>query len=1074
MCASAGEGLFGGVLIVLLVGGAADAAGQADPRPDTVLVRFDAQYHPTLSPVTSNQVRLEADQLGLVVWAAEGGDRRQVFRGTWSKPARTPAPGRFWQVADHSGTRGNAAAAVSGVAELTTQLDPLLLPGVIKSLSGRSNQGFLTPPHNGVILGTRPTFRRLANDPGRLPAASALLRSGNVTARVPFAAGQPDVRFDQISSLPEPWREGLPAGRYELQWEESQDEVLRFTVEMASIRGEVNSWLDQWNKLAKDRPQAFHALVAVEYLIARTPYPYLADALDLIDGVADEQLTPYLKWRRLCLIALLEAKPEPPPRATKQQAVGIAEIDEARMLIASGRWSDAMGRLEQVADQQAGRARAMADLYRGVIHAEWGLGEEQAADFYFRRAIAGLQSASVSDRFRAYSNYGNFLLNRAQDRSLDHAFQMAAGVNSLFVDALIHWDTSRQYFETAEQLAAELSATDRASAYVDLARLYAMLADMIAILDSPDPEQRQLQDAERALSRRASSYIAKAIDLGDDVDGMTRCVAQAIQSHLAYRAGEFALSEELAAKASDGYVRLGALAGLEGIERLRGLLELRSRANSGNASPSDAAGQAALRHFLISHLLAEFLRAQVPADRVGRTRASFFARRSYVNERIVELLIASGDDREALRFAELAKARALQDLLASQGRSTGITHDSKGLTGLLDRWPQDIVAVEYFLTSDKAVAFVVSSDGVRAHVLKAPNGQPIPARQLVTDVQLALRAQMDQYSDKLRARILEGDGFDHQWQRELNHLANVLLPQDATSRLAETRILLIVPHHILHYFPFAALVTKCDDRPRDAMEMVKPTFLADESCSICYAPSLSTWQLLRDRKNRPVKRVAAVGIQRLPGARPLPGVVTEIDALRKSLGHRSMTVLMEQRASKTDTLAMMREPGLLLIGTHGRNRPDEPLESDLLLYPQGRSNGRLSAAELYGRDIETDLIILSACYTGLADKSPLPGDDLFGLQRALLQSGARTVVTGQWDIYDATGPEIMGYFFKHLGRGRTAPEALADAQRQFLAGLRSSSEPEPWLHPYFWAVYTVAGDDRTYFENARGVLFPTP
>jgi CHAT domain-containing protein len=170
----------------------------------------------------------------------------------------------------------------------------------------------------------------------------------------------------------------------------------------------------------------------------------------------------------------------------------------------------------------------------------------------------------------------------------------------------------------------------------------------------------------------------------------------------------------------------------------------------------------------------------------------------------------------------------------------------------------------------------------------------------------------------------------------------------------------------------------------------------------------------------------------------------------------------------------MSEPGLLLIGTHGRNRPDEPLESDLLLYPQDTSRGRLSAAELYGCDIETDLIILSACYTGLADKSPLPGDDLFGLQRALLQSGARTVVTGQWDIYDATGPMIMTYFFEQLERGKTAPEALADAQRHFLAGLRASTDPEPWLHPYFWAVYTVAGDDRTRFENASGAFFPTP
>jgi CHAT domain-containing protein len=105
--------------------------------------------------------------------------------------------------------------------------------------------------------------------------------------------------------------------------------------------------------------------------------------------------------------------------------------------------------------------------------------------------------------------------------------------------------------------------------------------------------------------------------------------------------------------------------------------------------------------------------------------------------------------------------------------------------------------------------------------------------------------------------------------------------------------------------------------------------------------------------------------------------------------------------------------------------------------------------------------VMSACYSGLGDRSPLPGDDLFGLQRAFLHSGARTVVSGLWDVYDGTAPDLMLRLFEGLSAGKPAAAALADSQRTFLKSLRDTQLDEPWLHPYFWAVYTAAGDDRT-------------
>ena len=47
-----------------------------------------------------------------------------------------------------------------------------------------------------------------------------------------------------------------------------------------------------------------------------------------------------------------------------------------------------------------------------------------------------------------------------------------------------------------------------------------------------------------------------------------------------------------------------------------------------------------------------------------------------------------------------------------------------------------------------------------------------------------------------------------------------------------------------------------------------------------------------------------------------------------------------------------------------------------------------------------------------------------------------------------------------------APTALIESQREFL-NERRRFDDNPWVHPYFWAVYTVAGDDRTRFAKVN-------
>jgi CHAT domain-containing protein len=319
--------------------------------------------------------------------------------------------------------------------------------------------------------------------------------------------------------------------------------------------------------------------------------------------------------------------------------------------------------------------------------------------------------------------------------------------------------------------------------------------------------------------------------------------------------------------------------------------------------------------------------------------------------------------------------------------------------------------------------------------------------------------------------LLSGRGFDTSWQDDLHQFYDELLPADVRGALSSAQQVVVVPHHILHYFPFAALVTKRDSAPRKKTETISPRFLVDAPYHLIYAPSLTVWDLLRQQPPPKLNRAQAVGIVEVPGAPPLPGVGKDLENFQAVFGKAVQKILQGPEARRDQALKILGEFGVLLLATHGFNEADHPLDSYLLfLPPKGAETtdpfqaGRLTAREIFETRVRASMVVMSACFSGLGDRSPLPGDDLFGLQRAFLQAGARTVVSGLWDVYDGTAPDLIQSYFRHVAHGQPASQALAEAQREFLNRLRATGKPDVYEHPYFWAVYTVAGDDRTRVE----------
>lgn len=1051
--------------------GALLLAVRSAPAGDAVLIRVDESQKPVVVELTEGDLARPAPHAGLLIWAdADGEERWQVIPKGWTLAAqRNKTPDRPGAATGTRGARSTGGGTM--VAQLSTQLDQLRASGLVRP--GEVN--FLTPPEKGQLLNPKITLRRFPakERSARPPAATAVLKQASGAkkelARIPFKEGQMTARWDDIPNLPPALAKGLPAGEYVLELEKGRGTPILFTVlEKGEQRDRAEAPVRKFAELTGGTSDPVYLLFALEHLLDQTDDDgvpvFLADALGLLDSAPAAALTSHLKEQHKRLVEWLSvpaqerakavALPPAPGDPTK-----IPEVDRARALIAAGQWAQALKELNGKAllarAAKDARARGLADLYRGVILSEAGQGKEEEAMKAFGRAIEALEKAGPADRLRAHNNAGDFQLNLAQDCLYNHAFQMAAGVKAPILKALRLWNEARANYEAALGLAEGAGqGGHRAAIRVNLARLYTLLADVIRTVDA----DRQFAQGERAADQAAEALAAE-VGNGKGDEPLVRGVAAELRAQLALRTKDLPAARKHADEALAAFLQGGYLAGVENVQRLLGLLA---------GSPKDA-----LRHFQTAQAISEALRERLPFDRVGVTRAGFFARKAWVNEKIVEILIQEGRDAEALEFAELAKARALQDLfLADRGSRKEDADAALSVAELLARWPEkaaDAAALEYFLGGERAWVFVVGPSGkVKAHELKDEAGAAVRSRALVARVQRFLR-DIEGYAPKMLNRYLSGKGYDHAWQDELHALYKTLIPAEAMAEVRRAKRVVVVPQHVLHYFPFAALVTETD-QGRGPKQMVKPKFLLDEKFDLSYAPSLTTWGLSRLAAAPAARQVNAVGLVEAPGADPLPGVTEDLKNLKRHFGKHIRVLFEEDKAREENVKKLLGERGLLFVATHGFNDADRPLDSFLILLgdaaadkadAEGADEGRLTAREIFHHKVGADLVVMSACYSGLGDRSPMPGDDLYGLQRAFLQSGARTVVSGLWDVYDGSAPELMGRFFGNLAKGEPAAAALARAQRAFLDRLRSARTVEPWLHPYFWAVYTCAGDDRT-------------
>jgi len=360
-----------------------------------------------------------------------------------------------------------------------------------------------------------------------------------------------------------------------------------------------------------------------------------------------------------------------------------------------------------------------------------------------------------------------------------------------------------------------------------------------------------------------------------------------------------------------------------------------------------------------------------------------------------------------------------------QRRRHGVSPFTPGVSALADLQaglPNDALRVEYFAHEDRLLAFVVGTHGV--HVV---TDFPAPLSEIERSMAV-LELTLKSVGNPSALPTME-----LACQRHLGWFYQAVL-QPLAHLLAGCRRLIVAPFGPLHYLPFAALH---DGRCYlvETMEVVclaAPT-PADGDRHRTFAAASSGERRKPTDAGMPGDAALVVGCT---SAGRLPHVEAEVTAVAANLPQA--LVLTGEAA----TLARLQQEcagrRLLHLAAHGVFRGDNPLFSYLEL-----ADGPLRLLDIYGLRLDADLVVLSACETGVRQAR---GGDLVGLCRGFLTAGARHLVVSLWRVDDAATAELMAGFYGNLAQGMKVAASLRAAQLALL-----TQQP----HPYYWAPFVV-------------------
>jgi CHAT domain-containing protein len=386
-----------------------------------------------------------------------------------------------------------------------------------------------------------------------------------------------------------------------------------------------------------------------------------------------------------------------------------------------------------------------------------------------------------------------------------------------------------------------------------------------------------------------------------------------------------------------------------------------------------------------------------------------------------------------------------------------------------------------------------------------------PAKQIEADVG-AVRKHIADFQEKLAEcenpeEALALEKKEEQAFRKTSAQAYKRLLGPLKKAIGDAKLLYIAADGELNRLPFAALVdgngkylieTRRCAYLSSGRDLLRPATKPGQGTVVFAGPDFkadAAQRLAQIEKVLPKNKVVATRGElgsglRSKGWSPLPGAAAEAKSIRSLLQDSKFgpVTTYTGSAAAEEVFKAMPAPRVLHLATHGFYLDREPpaenidfdgagagftrarlrqadnplLRSGIVLAgantigdkdaPAGDEDGWVTAEEISLLNLQgTELVVLSACQTGLGDIKT--GEGVYGLRRAFLYAGARTLVTSLFEVPDRETSDLMNRFYTGLNKGQGKLAALHTAQDE----LRRSRAAAGAAHPFFWASFVLVG-----------------
>ena len=313
---------------------------------------------------------------------------------------------------------------------------------------------------------------------------------------------------------------------------------------------------------------------------------------------------------------------------------------------------------------------------------------------------------------------------------------------------------------------------------------------------------------------------------------------------------------------------------------------------------------------------------------------------------------------------------------------------------------------------------------------------------------------------------------------DLSHRLYKQLIEPVKNQLNGIRKLYVIPDGILNYLPFEALLTKPVRKSSSVDFASLPYLIRDFDVSYHLSARLLAE---RSRKSGRSEQGAFAGVAPVfaaqpPHSKPVYSTSDERVTRSRTVDGERFAELKESENEIKEIVALfeankrpakaflhkaadeslLKSPEIVSyryihIATHGLINEDKPKLSGIIFAaPDSNSleDGVLYSGEVYNLRLNADLVVLSACESGLGQVAK--GEGILGLTRGFMYAGAQNLLVSLWQVADKSTSDLMVQFYRNILKRQPYSTALRNAKLDMIKGKK-------FAHPVEWSPFVLTG-----------------